>query len=94
MIRSEYGLKIKGSSIEGGEMRRDSYTPRIGFTANGDSGLLPDMMGAGSPRKEYPEGRVCKWEGCDTRLSIHNPGEHCSLHKGAKGKPLSSTKSR
>jgi hypothetical protein len=25
-------------------------------------------------------GRVCRRAGCDTRLSIYNDGEHCSVH--------------
>ena len=28
----------------------------------------------------HEKGRVCAEQGCTTRLSIYNDGEHCSLH--------------
>jgi hypothetical protein len=33
----------------------------------------------GRPRRSKP-GRVCREEGCSTKLSVYNDGAHCSLH--------------
>jgi hypothetical protein len=30
--------------------------------------------------RRYKGGRVCKDDGCETRLSIYNDGKFCSLH--------------
>lgn len=30
---------------------------------------------------QAPAGRVCEEEGCNTRLSVYNPGARCSLHE-------------
>jgi hypothetical protein len=33
-----------------------------------------------SPRKAAP-GRVCRWDGCVTVLSIYNKSDDCSVHE-------------
>jgi len=49
---------------------------------------LPDSVGGETPRDlgqpphTYPRGRFCLEEGCDTRLSIYNQSDYCSLHEG------------
>lgn len=30
--------------------------------------------------RRYTAGRICSSPGCNTRLSIYNPGKTCSLH--------------
>lgn len=37
--------------------------------------LIPDL-----PHR-YGEGRVCHEDGCETRLSVYNPGRFCCLHE-------------
>lgn len=74
-------------------MPRDSYTPRLDSWGIGNTENLGDIVATGPPPRVYPEGRVCEHEGCDTRLSIYNSGDNCSLHKGGKGKPSSANKS-
>ncbi len=34
----------------------------------------------GRPLRTYRPGRTCMAEGCDTRLSLYNPKQRCSLH--------------
>jgi hypothetical protein len=34
----------------------------------------------GRPLRTYGRGRMCMFEGCDTRLSLYNPTVRCSLH--------------
>lgn len=31
-------------------------------------------------QRRSKNGRVCKEDGCETRLSMYNHGNHCSLH--------------
>ena len=31
--------------------------------------------------KQYEKGRICKYEGCSTPLSIYNPGNYCGVHE-------------
>jgi hypothetical protein len=33
------------------------------------------------PSPTYPLGRVCRAEGCGTRLSVYNPTDTCALHE-------------
>lgn len=30
--------------------------------------------------RRYAQGRICSSAGCDTKLSVYNPGSTCSLH--------------
>jgi len=39
------------------------------------------FTGHGRPSRTFPEGRVCAEPGCDTKLSIYNESEFCSLHE-------------
>ncbi len=32
------------------------------------------------PSRQGEEGRVCAESGCETRLSVYNPGRHCWQH--------------
>ena len=32
------------------------------------------------PLRRFPPGRLCADYGCDTRLSVYNDSEYCSLH--------------
>jgi hypothetical protein len=41
-------------------------------------GMSQDMLRA----KTYGAGRICKVDGCGTRLSAYNPSAMCSLHGG------------
>ncbi|QBI18370.1 hypothetical protein ER308_01470 [Egibacter rhizosphaerae] len=34
------------------------------------------------PKLTQKEGRVCRVESCETRLSRYNPSETCRLHEG------------
>lgn len=45
-------------------------------------------IGNSGPRRHtFPAARVCAEPGCDTELSIYNPGARCALH--AVREPLS-----
>jgi hypothetical protein len=33
------------------------------------------------PSPTYPPGRVCRAEGCGTRLSVYNPTDTCAIHE-------------
>jgi hypothetical protein len=33
------------------------------------------------PSRTFPQGRECREEGCDTKLSIYNEGAYCFLHE-------------
>jgi len=39
---------------------------------------------ANGPRREPVGGRTCSEPGCETRLSVYNDAEHCSLHHPAE----------
>lgn len=41
-------------------------------------------VGVGRPSKKYAEGRVCKEQGCSTKLSIYNKGKFCYVHEPTK----------
>ena len=45
---------------------------------------LTDVMLDERPIKTYPAGRVCKWKGCGTILTIYNPESHCLFHSRIK----------
>jgi len=32
------------------------------------------------PPRKFPPGRLCAEANCETRLSIYNKGDYCSLH--------------
>jgi hypothetical protein len=38
--------------------------------------------GGDVPVRSFGSRRVCAAEGCGVRLSIYNPGRHCSVHRG------------
>src|SRR5262245_31184761 len=46
--------------------------------------MLADSRNAST---RYPEGRVCAFEGCQTRLSIYNRRPYCWQHDEPKGLP-------
>ena len=37
--------------------------------------------GGDRPSKRYAKDRVCCEDGCNTCLSLYNPGKYCSLHE-------------
>ena len=39
------------------------------------------IRGHSRPSKRYKAGRICKHEGCETRLSIYNNGSFCYQHQ-------------
>lgn len=38
----------------------------------------------GAPRRDQAGPRTCAESGCDTRLSVYNEADHCSLHHPAE----------
>lgn len=48
-----------------------------------DTALVGQALGTGGdrPSKNFGDGRVCRESGCETRLSLYNPGKYCSLHE-------------
>jgi hypothetical protein len=38
--------------------------------------------GGDVPVRSFGTRRVCAAEGCGVRLSVYNPGRHCSIHRG------------
>ncbi|HTZ09064.1 MAG TPA: hypothetical protein VMB72_08320 [Acidimicrobiales bacterium] len=38
------------------------------------------FTGYGRPSRTFARGRVCAEPGCETKLSIYNDDEYCSLH--------------
>ena len=42
----------------------------------------------GKKIESYPLGRVCDEEGCQTKLSVYNPEEHCNVHWQPRQKDL------
>ncbi|HTT87446.1 MAG TPA: hypothetical protein VMF60_08775 [Acidimicrobiales bacterium] len=53
------------------EDRNERGDHSIGATAFG---------GHGRPSRTFAAGRVCAEPGCETKLSIYNDDEYCSLH--------------
>jgi hypothetical protein len=50
---------------------------------------MPELKGklvTAIPRRNrrYKKGRICKFDGCTTVLSIYNRSEYCWLHKPAR----------
>ena len=39
------------------------------------------IAGSDRPSRAFMAGRVCRHEGCETRLSIYNDGEYCYSHE-------------
>ena len=48
-----------------------------------DAAIVGHALGNGAdrPSKNFGNGRTCKEDGCETRLSKYNPGKYCSLHE-------------
>jgi hypothetical protein len=48
-----------------------------------ETATVGSPLGTGSdrPSKAFGKGRVCREDGCRTRLSLYNPGKFCSLHE-------------
>jgi hypothetical protein len=38
------------------------------------------LAGTGRPSRTFRNGRICAEHGCETKLSIYNDDEYCSLH--------------
>jgi hypothetical protein len=62
-------------------MPGDSYIPGVNSSGKGKKGPSSDGIDFGPAPKEHQEGRVCKREGCDTRLNRYNPNGHCYTHQ-------------
>lgn len=43
-----------------------------------DNAVMPNV----SAPSQYPQGRVCSYEGCDTKLSRYNSLGKCAIHSG------------
>lgn len=39
------------------------------------------VQGIRRASRRYPEGRVCRHDGCSTVLSVYNPSRLCSRHE-------------
>lgn len=39
------------------------------------------FTGTDRPSRSFGKGRTCTEEGCETRLSLYNPGKYCYLHE-------------
>lgn len=50
--------------------------PELGDQSIGGTGLT----GHGRPSRTFRNGRVCAEAGCETKLSIYNDDDRCSLH--------------
>ena len=48
----------------------------LGDKSVGGTGLA----GAGRPSRTFRHGRICAEAGCETKLSIYNDDEFCSVH--------------
>jgi hypothetical protein len=48
--------------------------------AEGSVGAQP-ITGNYRPSKAFKSGRVCRHQGCTTRLSIYNSGTYCVQHE-------------
>ena len=48
-----------------------------------DAAIVGHPLGAGTerPSKKFGSDRTCNEPGCETRLSLYNPGKFCSLHE-------------
>lgn len=42
------------------------------------------LTGGVRPSRSYGEGRTCKEQGCDTKISMYNRREFCHLHAPVK----------
>jgi hypothetical protein len=38
-------------------------------------------LGEGRTSRRYATGRVCRFDGCDTRLSVYNGTSTCAIHE-------------
>ncbi|MCL4434975.1 MAG: hypothetical protein M1399_09520 [Actinobacteria bacterium] len=47
---------------------------------NDSVGATP-LVEWGQPVPTFKKGRICRQDGCRTRLSIYNPGEFCYRHE-------------
>lgn len=45
---------------------------------------MPRARKANGARREQAGARTCVEPGCETRLSVYNDAEHCSLHHPAE----------
>jgi hypothetical protein len=39
------------------------------------------LIGSDRPVRSFGKGRVCRHEGCETRLSMYNDGQYCYRHE-------------
>ncbi len=48
-----------------------------------DAAIVGSSLSSGGdrPSKRFGKDRVCREDGCNTRLSLYNPGKFCSLHE-------------
>ena len=50
-------------------------------TEHGDQSIGgTGLAGHGRPSRTFRNGRICAEPGCETKLSIYNDDEFCSLH--------------
>ncbi len=42
------------------------------------------LRGRIRPSRTYAAGRVCRRNGCSTKLSVYNRREHCNIHAPVK----------
>jgi hypothetical protein len=55
------------------------------FTTNASIG--GERLSSYERPTRFAEDRRCATGGCQTRLSVYNPGEHCSLHESLAPRP-------